>query len=539
MNPARLPLLWFLIPLIAGIVVGRIFPTNLPLLFYTISLAFCFGSYFLRKTAWTLLISISLFLAGYGYLTNVNQRNTIYSDLPVREASVTLEIDRLFQSTYNQLNGLGEIVSTDTHLPELEGAKVYISLNIPDELNLKSDPRIGSQIQAIGIFVPLESNVSQNGFQSYLKNSGISGTFNRGSLLSISKPPSSWKNWMNNLLSSANSTLSHQIEADSPAARSYRAMLLGLKSELSEQQRAIFLQSGALHLFAISGLHIGVIAACGHALFLFFRMPRSWIPLPNLLLITVFVFMTGGAPSALRALLMIACFYLCQFSNRQSASINALVLSATICLILNPLQLFQAGFQMSYITVASILLFGVPIGKRLCDRWKPFEEIPKDLWSLRQKATNAIGRFTISSFAISLAAFLSSSALSIIYFNTLSTIGILLNLILLPLASLAIISGFLSLAFSIIGMGPIVSLFNHAAILILSVMHGILQGFSQMSGTHLTFESPPLLPLFSLLFILLICLLLGYSRLWEFKTRWLLLFPLVYTGACVFTVSVA
>ena len=447
MNPARLPLLWFLIPLIVGIVVGRIFPTNLSLLFYTISLAFCLGSYFLRRTAWPLFISISLFLAGYGYITDVSQSHTIHSDLPVREASVTLEIERLFQSTSKQLSGLGKIVSTDTHLSKLEGAKVYISLNIPDELNLKSDPKIGSQIQAIGIFAPLKLDASQNGFQSYLKNSGISGIFNRGNLLSISKPPSSWRNWLNNLLSSANSALTHQIEADSPAAQSYRAMLLGLKNELSEQQKTIFLQSGALHLFAISGLHIGVIATCGHALFLFLRIPRIWIPLPNLLLITVFVFMTGGAPSALRALLMIACFYLCQFSNRQSASINALVLSATICLILDPLQLFQAGFQMSYITVASILLFGVPIGKRLCERWNPFEEIPKDLWSLGQIATNAIGRFTISSSAISLAAFLSSSALSIIYFNTLSTIGILLNLILLPLASLAIISGFLSLAF--------------------------------------------------------------------------------------------
>ena len=170
---------------------GRIFPTNLSLLFYTISLAFCFGSYYLRKTTWPLFISISLFLAGSGYVADVTQNNTIHSDLPVRETKVTFKVDRLFQSAFNQLSNLGEIVFTDTHLPELEGAKVYFYLNIPDELKLKSDPRIGSQIQAIGIFDPLDSNFSQNGFQSYLKNSGISGIFNRGKLLSISKKPSS------------------------------------------------------------------------------------------------------------------------------------------------------------------------------------------------------------------------------------------------------------------------------------------------------------------------------------------------------------
>ena len=123
-------------------------------------------------------------------------------------------------------------------------------------------------------------------------------------------------------------------------------MMLGMKSELTREQEQLFLENGTMHLLAISGLHIGVIAACGHALFLLVRFPKNWIPIPNIVLIGLFVIMTGGAPSAWRALLMIAC-YLCLSSKRQAASLNALVLSALICLIVDPLQLFLAGFQLS------------------------------------------------------------------------------------------------------------------------------------------------------------------------------------------------
>ncbi len=516
---------------------GHLFPSNLVLVPYAISLILVLGSCWFRRRAWPWLISSSLFLAGYAYVTDVNPTNQAQADLPVREATVTIEVLRSFESDSTQIRALGEIVSTEPHLSELKGSKIYLALGVPKEAPPEPIPVNGSHIQATGIFSPLDPHDQQGGFHSYLRNSGCAGTFNRGVVLSVIKQPGPWRTILNGLLDSANSTLTHRIDSYSPGARSYRAMLLGLKSELSDQQKSLFLQSGALHLFAISGLHIGVIATCGHALFLLFRVPRLWIPIPNLSLITFFVLMTGGAPSAWRALLMIACYYLCQFSNRQSASINALVLSATICLIINPLQLFLAGFQMSYITVASILLFGVPIGNRLCDHWNPFKDIPRNLWSYRQKSVDFIGRFAVSSFAISLAAFLASGALSIIYFNTLSTVGILVNLILLPLASLAIISGFLALAFSIVGLGTFVSLFNHAAMLILWLMHSALHGFNQFDGTHLTFENPPIPILFALLAALLAYLFFGYNRLWKFRTRWLLLFPVAYTGACIIAAS--
>lgn len=538
MTPARIPLLWIFLPFSIGITSGYLTSADFSFFYYYSGLAFVLSAFFLSLKWWTLLFSSGLFLSGFAYVTHSEQSRQIRADLPVREATATLEVSRLFESSPERVRGLATIVSIDRHLADLENAKVYLSLRPPGNEVFDQLPEIGSLISATAVFSPLHSGARREGFSTYLRNSGVSGTFDRGFVSNITHQPSFWRQSFNHLLVAANAALSHQIDADSPSARSYRAMLLGMKNELSDRQKDLFLESGALHLFAISGLHIGVIAACGHALFLFLRIPRVWIPIPNLVVIWLFVQVTGGAPSAWRALLMIACFYLCQSSKRQSASINALVLSATICLLINPLQLFLPGFQMSYATVASILLFGVPLGNRLSRFWKPFASLPKSFWSRWQKGVDFAGRFTLNSFAISFSAFLSSSALSIIYFNTLSTIGILINLILLPLASLVIIAGFISLLFAVIGLTSAMALFNHAAILVLWLMHSVLELINRFEATHLTFANPPIPLLFALLCFLLGTLLYSYNRLERIRMGWLFAIPLLYTGACLLAAAV-
>ncbi len=111
----------------------------------------------------------------------------------------------------------------------------------------------------------------------------------------------------------------------------------------------------------------------------------------------------------------------------------------------------------------------------------------------------------------------------------------IVNLVLLPLASLVIISGFVALLLSMLGLGPAVALFNHAALLVLSAMHGLLELFNRFEGSHLTFTNPPVTLLFILLILLLATLLYCYSRLGQIKTRWLFLFPFAYTGVCILT----
>ena len=306
-------------------------------------------------------------------------------------------------------------------------------------------------------------------------------------------------------------------------------MTLGLRNELDTDQKETFLKSGTMHLFAISGLHIGVIAACIHALLQLLRIPRIWLPVLSIILIATFVSITGGSASAWRALLMIACYYLCQSCRVQSAPLNALVLSALICLLIDPRQLFHAGFQMSYATVAVILLYGVPLANRANSAWKPFENLPKVAWSKIHHVISTSTHYAINLFCIGLSTSLVSGFFSIAYFNTLPVAGIITNFLLLPLASLAIIAGVCSIFASLIALSPLSILFNNAAALLLFGIESSLNWLTKWSFTSLQTTAPNTTLLLSLVCSTLVLLTWAYSKNWKSPLRYLWL-PAVATN---------
>ena len=534
--PSRVPLLWLLAPFVLGIISGRLFPAEIHPGIYLLAIVLSIASILSarqRVSRWGPMLMLTTAFAGYVYIIETDKGIPSSNEYPEREATLTLEISRLYESTHSRTRGIARISLAEIHLAHVRNRETYFSVTPTNGDTFDEKLEIGSIIVAKGILSPLDSSDRHQGFSSYLRNSGVATLFSRATVLSVDPPRSSWTQRLHDLRSLASRALTLGFTGTEPESGPYRAMVLGMKSELTQEQEQLFLENGAMHLFAISGLHIGVIAACGHALFLFMRIPKNWIPVPNLILIGLFVMMTGGAPSAWRALLMIACYYLCYSSKRQSASLNALTLSALICLIVDPLQLFLAGFQLSYTTVAAILLYGVPMGEVLGKRWTPFNGIPRDQWTLPRKACEKGSRFLINSLAISFAAFIASSAYSIIYFNTVPIFGVFANVIMLPLASLAIISGFLSLAFASLLLSPVSILFNHAAHLTIWTMQTCLKTIDKLGFTHISFHDPSVSTLFGLSLALLMFLCFGYSRSWGFGARWLTLFPISYTGLCL------
>ena len=482
---------------------------------------------------WGPLLCLSMLAAGLAYASLRDVTRSPRSQLPEREVSLGLSIERLFEDNAERARGFATVVSTPSHLADLANVRVYFSLYKRERIST-AQIEIGSLVSVEGVLAPTAALASDSGgFAGYLKASGVGFQLSRGVIESVDDSIGGWRLQFNRIQKWAHGCLTRGIDPNAAPTRSYVAMMLGKKNELEDDRKELFLKSGALHLFAISGLHIGIIAACGHATLVLLRLPRRWIPIPNLTLIAIFVLATGGAPSAWRALLMIACYYLCVASKRQAASLNALVLSALICLLVDPRQLFLAGFQMSYATVAAILLYGVPLAERLTDRWKPFRAIPRKAWSLPQTKFYEAGRFVINSFAISLSAFLASSALSIAYFQTLPILGILANIVLLPLAFLAIVAGFLAILFGGVGIGPAILLFNNAAQVVLATMHAFLESLNRLPRSYLLFEGPPIGLLLLMLSLLLVGLLFGYDRRWSLPRAWLWLGPLLYPALCI------
>lgn len=138
-----------------------------------------------------------------------------------------------------------------------------------------------------------------------------------------------------------------------------RALILGDKSKLSGETRESFGNAGAMHVLAISGLHVGIIM---YLLFFLLEKGNRWISRRSSVIITllflwIFAGVTGWSPSVLRATMMFSLLLLGQQWSRSGNPINTLFFSAFVLLLVNPLLLFEIGFQLSYGAMLGIFLF--------------------------------------------------------------------------------------------------------------------------------------------------------------------------------------
>lgn len=141
------------------------------------------------------------------------------------------------------------------------------------------------------------------------------------------------------------------------------AIVLGDKSALDTETMNSFLNTGTMHVLAVSGMHFGLLMVMMMALFerfskfisrkkaLFFLLCFFWF----------YAFLTGMSASVVRAIFMFSMLVIAQLSNRKYDSLNVLFFSAFVLLLINPLYLFDIGFQLSYLAMVGIFLFYDPI----------------------------------------------------------------------------------------------------------------------------------------------------------------------------------
>ncbi|MCD4741650.1 MAG: ComEC family competence protein, partial [Desulfobacteraceae bacterium] len=207
------------------------------------------------------------------------------------------------------------------------------------------------------------------------------------------------------------------------------ALLLGSKDKLSDEQKENFSSAGAMHVLCVSGLHVGIIYIVLGYCFLFLKRNRNWNIVRTILIILLiwaYAFITGLAPSVLRASLMFSFIALGSTFKRHTNIFNTLFASALILLIINPHMLFAVGFQLSYLALSGILSV------------QPFLY---QLWSAPGKAMDKIWSLTTVSIAAQLATF----PLALLYFHQFPNYFIITNLIVIPLAGMIIYSGIIAL----------------------------------------------------------------------------------------------
>ena len=167
------------------------------------------------------------------------------------------------------------------------------------------------------------------------------------------------------------------------------AMILGYRNSISDDLYQAFSDSGAVHILAVSGLHVGIVASA----FLFFldkiKIKSLWGKSLKLLfllcIIWLFALMTGAAPAVIRAAFMFSILWIGKYWFSYQNMFNVLALSALCMLLYNPYLLFQASFQFSYTAMLSLMFFHPYIS-----RWVLVEnKVGQFLWNMVAAAISA------------------------------------------------------------------------------------------------------------------------------------------------------
>jgi competence protein ComEC len=206
-----------------------------------------------------------------------------------------------------------------------------------------------------------------------------------------------------------------------------KGLLLADRSSIDYETKESFINAGVIHVLAVSGLHVGYIALI--FLFLFSRFNLYFRNALTIIGLILFVLITGSPPSVVRAAIMAIVVILYMFSSRQYNKYNALALAGFIVLLLDPKQLFNPGFQLSFSAVLSIFII-----------------YPKFQYKVESIGINSIFLKNILLFlSVSLAAQIGTLPFTIIYFNKFSVVALAANLFVIPLIGALLAIGIVSL----------------------------------------------------------------------------------------------
>ncbi len=294
-----------------------------------------------------------------------------------------------------------------------------------------------------------------------------------------------------------------------------RALLLGYRQQLPPAHQTLFAWTGTLHIFAISGLHVGLLAGLLILLMRALGVPRMhwmlWLA-PLLIFYTV---ATGLRPSAIRACTMALAFSGALWFNHQPDAPSAWAFAALLILLAVPAQLTAPGFIFSFVIVAGLIrLYPLLAGPARAS-------LAIDSYQLQAPGTppsagRVIGLWLTGLIAASVAAWLSSAPLTAQYFNLFSPIALVGNLLVIPAAFLVVLTALLSLiAGSVTSVGA--EIFNHANRWILT---GLIQAIEWLSDWPLAYRHVRS-PGFSWLAVWYALLFLGALGFARRTRRWL------------------
>ena len=241
-----------------------------------------------------------------------------------------------------------------------------------------------------------------------------------------------------------------------------QALLLGQRNEINEQVYTNYKNAGAVHILAVSGLHIGIVLLlCQYLLQPLERLPKgkTIVLLLTVILLWAYALLAGLSPSVIRAVTMFSFVAYAMSLKRPTSTFNILALSMFfLLLVYNPMLLFQVGFQLSYAAVFGIFW----IYPKLQRFWNPKTLILKKTWQL---------------LSVSIAAQIGVLPISLYYFHQFPALFFISNLLIVPFLGLILGMGFLIIILSLANLLPdeLSSIYNRLIHLINRLIEWVAQ----------------------------------------------------------------
>lgn len=240
------------------------------------------------------------------------------------------------------------------------------------------------------------------------------------------------------------------------------ALTLGYKEDLTPELRRLFAASGAAHVLAVSGLHTGIIYAVLLGLLTLGgryrpmhenKFARRTLSLVIIAAMWGYAWLTGMTPSVVRAVLMVTIFEIGRVLYQRAFSLNTVGAAAVLILLAHPSDLWSISFQLSFAATAAIIIVMSSLTPALPLREGRWKRAILYVWGI---------------LVVSLAAQLGTLGITAYCFKQMSTYFLLTNLIVLPLATVLVPCGLLTLAFGGSTFGLILGKMTHGLAWILN-----------------------------------------------------------------------
>ena len=424
-------------------------------------------SFIFKVITWFTFFLLGIFLVYHGDPRN---NKNYYQNFLTDSTTITLQVDRVLKTGINHHQYFTKVIQLDQ-----QQTTGNVLLHIQKD-SLFSGCKIGDRLLIKNHLIPIQkpSNPHQFDYQNYLSKKNIyQQVFVKNQqVIFIKSSAEQWLRIVDDVRIKIQKSLKNQHFSQDEFAV-INALILGQRQEISKELINDYSKAGAIHILAVSGLHVGIILL----IFSYLLKPLEWFKKGKvikfcllIIFLWFFALLAGMSASVVRAVTMFSAVAFGQFINRKNAIEQSLVLSMFLLLLVKPMFLFDVGFQLSYLAVFGIIWIQ-PVVYNL---WQPRIYILRKAWQI---------------LSVSIAAQFGVLPLSLYYFHQFPGLFLISNLVIIPFMGVILTLGIIIIMLTLASKIPelLVDIYSNI-ISILNQFVGLIASQEKFLFTEISFS---------------------------------------------------